>query len=179
MSAALSATNQSIPEKVDRDQSLQRFGLDGRIAVSEAPAAKTFPENTKGRTTWLSRLFSRILKKDQIQTKSNNKPSEQKQRVDSSDGATTTTAPQPEEKNKQRKKKKSCWRLFSCCRVCSTGHYTSEGLHPDEALRNQSDRWLHYDDRVIFETSRAVVREWRQKTCYVLFYQRQLHQTQT
>ncbi|KAM4577515.1 uncharacterized protein PAE49_007274 isoform 3-T3 [Odontesthes bonariensis] len=116
MSAALSATNQSIPEKVDRDQSLQRFGLDGRIAVSEAPAAKTFPENTKGRTTWLSRLFSRILKKDQIQTKSNNKPSEQKQRVDSSDGATTTTAPQPEEKNKQRKKKKSCWRLFSCCR---------------------------------------------------------------
>ncbi|KAM4577512.1 ubiquitin carboxyl-terminal hydrolase 37-like isoform 2-T5 [Odontesthes bonariensis] len=56
----------------------------------------------------------------------------------------------------------------------NSGHYTSEGLHPDEALRNQSDRWLHYDDRVIFETSRAVVREWRQKTCYVLFYQRQM-----
>ncbi|KAM4565931.1 uncharacterized protein PAE49_009777 [Odontesthes bonariensis] len=41
----------------------------------------------------------------------------------------------------------------------NSGHYTSEGLHPDEALHNHSDRWLHYNDRDIFETSRAVVRE--------------------
>ncbi|XP_072247752.1 ubiquitin carboxyl-terminal hydrolase 29-like [Leuresthes tenuis] len=51
----------------------------------------------------------------------------------------------------------------------NSGHYVCEGLHPDEALNDQSDRWLHYDDRDIFETSRAVVGEWCQKTCYVLF----------
>ncbi|KAM9732895.1 ubiquitin carboxyl-terminal hydrolase 37-like [Menidia menidia] len=53
------------------------------------------------------------------------------------------------------------------------GHYVSEGLHPDEVLDGRPERWLHYDDKDVFETSRTVVRKWRQRTCYVLFYQRQ------
>ncbi|XP_047247112.1 uncharacterized protein LOC124883808 isoform X2 [Girardinichthys multiradiatus] len=106
--------NQIINEKVDGDQHSQKYGLDERVAGSEAPAAGTSIENNWS-TFWLHHLFGYRLNKDKGSSKSENKPTEQQQRVASLDGAATTTA-HPPEKKKPQKRTKSFWRLFSCFR---------------------------------------------------------------
>ncbi|MED6287091.1 hypothetical protein CHARACLAT_012909 [Characodon lateralis] len=104
--------NQIINEKVDRDQHLQK--LDERVTGSEAPAARTSIENNWS-TSSLHHLFGYRLNKDKGSSKSENKPTEQQQRVASLDGAATTTA-HPPEKEKPQKRKRSFWRLFNCFR---------------------------------------------------------------
>ncbi|MEQ2237936.1 hypothetical protein ILYODFUR_028309 [Ilyodon furcidens] len=106
--------NQIINEKVDGDQDLQKYGLDERVAGSEAPAAGTSIGNNWS-TFWLPHLFGYRLNKDKGSSKSENKPTEQQQRVASLDGAATTTA-HPPEKKKPQKRKRSFWRLFNCFR---------------------------------------------------------------
>ena len=53
------------------------------------------------------------------------------------------------------------------------GHYISEGAYPEEG-NNLADQWLRYNDlKVSRTTGRAVCRR-RQRTAYLLFYQRQV-----
>ncbi|CAL8323297.1 unnamed protein product [Boreogadus saida] len=53
-----------------------------------------------------------------------------------------------------------------------TRHYISEGAYPEEG-DNLADQWLRYNDlKVSRTTGRAVCRQ-RQRTAYLLFYQRQ------
>ncbi|XP_047449394.1 ubiquitin carboxyl-terminal hydrolase 29-like [Mugil cephalus] len=56
----------------------------------------------------------------------------------------------------------------------NAGHYISDGLHPDHTLEDHSDRWLLYNDAQVLETTGAFVCETRQKTAYVLFYQKRM-----
>ncbi|MED6243877.1 hypothetical protein ATANTOWER_029051 [Ataeniobius toweri] len=52
------------------------------------------------------------------------------------------------------------------------GHYVSNGLHPDHTLEDGEDRWLHFNDIYVLETSGAMVSEWSTEDSYVLIYQR-------
>ncbi|CAL8399187.1 unnamed protein product [Arctogadus glacialis] len=55
----------------------------------------------------------------------------------------------------------------------TSGHYISEGAYPEEG-NNLADQWLRYNDlKVSRTTGRAVCRQ-RQRTAYLLFYQRQV-----
>ncbi|KAM4742723.1 ubiquitin carboxyl-terminal hydrolase 37-like [Anableps anableps] len=39
------------------------------------------------------------------------------------------------------------------------GHYVNDGLHPDHPLEDGTDRWLHFNDIFVLETSGAMVSE--------------------
>ncbi|XP_049453913.1 ubiquitin carboxyl-terminal hydrolase 3-like [Epinephelus fuscoguttatus] len=53
-----------------------------------------------------------------------------------------------------------------------SGHYISDGVHPDDRPDEPTDRWLNFNDSVVTETSGWSVCEERQKTAYILFYKR-------
>ncbi|KAK0156167.1 Ubiquitin carboxyl-terminal hydrolase 37 [Merluccius polli] len=55
---------------------------------------------------------------------------------------------------------------------CGTGHYISEGAYQDEA-NDLEDQWLCYNDLNVSQTTGRAVRRHRQRTAYLLFYQRQ------
>ncbi|XP_059189717.1 ubiquitin carboxyl-terminal hydrolase 37-like isoform X1 [Centropristis striata] len=56
----------------------------------------------------------------------------------------------------------------------NSGHYVSDGVHPDQDMGGAGDRWLHYNDAQVTETTRRAVCEQRQRTAYILFYQRRV-----
>uniref|UniRef100_A0AAV2M3H6 USP domain-containing protein n=1 Tax=Knipowitschia caucasica TaxID=637954 RepID=A0AAV2M3H6_KNICA len=53
-----------------------------------------------------------------------------------------------------------------------SGHYIFEGRSPDHDLNNQGDGWLCYNDSQVFKSSRSDVCKNRQRSAYILFYQR-------
>ncbi|XP_021168310.1 ubiquitin carboxyl-terminal hydrolase 37-like isoform X2 [Fundulus heteroclitus] len=52
------------------------------------------------------------------------------------------------------------------------GHYVSDGLHPDCRMEDGADRWLHFNDIYVLETSGEMVSKWNSEESYVLIYQR-------
>ncbi|KAK2859722.1 hypothetical protein Q5P01_004342 [Channa striata] len=57
-----------------------------------------------------------------------------------------------------------------------TGHYVSDGLHPEADVYDPGDYWLSYNDLIVTETTGAAVCINRKKTAYILFYQRQVRE---
>ncbi|KAK0137632.1 Ubiquitin carboxyl-terminal hydrolase 37 [Merluccius polli] len=55
---------------------------------------------------------------------------------------------------------------------CGTGHYISEGANQGE-VNDLEDQWLCYNDLNVSQTTGRAVRRHRQRTAYLLFYQRQ------
>ncbi|XP_014836254.1 PREDICTED: ubiquitin carboxyl-terminal hydrolase 37-like isoform X1 [Poecilia mexicana] len=53
-----------------------------------------------------------------------------------------------------------------------TGHYVSDGLHPEQSLEDGNDRWLHFNDIYVMETNGTVVSEMCTEESYILVYQR-------
>ncbi|XP_043974744.1 ubiquitin carboxyl-terminal hydrolase 37-like isoform X2 [Gambusia affinis] len=53
-----------------------------------------------------------------------------------------------------------------------TGHYVSDGLHPDHSLKDGNDRWLHFNDIYVIETNGTVISEMCTEESYILVYQR-------
>ncbi|XP_056244273.1 ubiquitin carboxyl-terminal hydrolase 37-like [Seriola aureovittata] len=57
--------------------------------------------------------------------------------------------------------------------TATTGHYICDGVDPDVGQRDPTDRWFTYNDAMVTETSGASVCDHRQRSSYILFYQRQ------
>ncbi|XP_059199177.1 ubiquitin carboxyl-terminal hydrolase 37-like isoform X1 [Centropristis striata] len=56
------------------------------------------------------------------------------------------------------------------------GHYVSDGMHPDTQLDDPADLWLTFNDTKVTESTGAAVCKQRQRTAYVLFYQRRVRE---
>lgn len=56
------------------------------------------------------------------------------------------------------------------------GHYICDGVDPDVGQVEVTDRWFTYNDAVVTTTSGASVCDRRQRSCYILFYQRQVRE---
>ncbi|XP_028450175.1 ubiquitin carboxyl-terminal hydrolase 37-like [Perca flavescens] len=70
----------------------------------------------------------------------------------------------------------SCYSLISTishfgCK--EGGHYICNGVHPDDSPDDPRDRWLSFNDSVVFETTSSIVCELQQREAYILFYKRQ------
>ncbi|XP_054451939.1 ubiquitin carboxyl-terminal hydrolase 37-like isoform X2 [Anoplopoma fimbria] len=56
----------------------------------------------------------------------------------------------------------------------NSGHYVSDGMHPEAQLDDSADRWLTYNDSEVIETTGASVCQRRQRAAYILLYQRRM-----
>ncbi|XP_039672041.1 ubiquitin carboxyl-terminal hydrolase 29-like [Perca fluviatilis] len=54
------------------------------------------------------------------------------------------------------------------------GHYICDGVHPDDSPDDPRDRWLSFNDSVVYETTGSLVCELQQQEAYILFYKRQM-----
>ncbi|XP_031148544.1 ubiquitin carboxyl-terminal hydrolase 37-like [Sander lucioperca] len=69
----------------------------------------------------------------------------------------------------------SCYSLISTISrfgCTERGHYICDGVHPDDSPDDPSDRWLSFNDSVVFETTGSMVCEHQQQEAYILFYKR-------
>ena len=67
-------------------------------------------------------------------------------------------------------------RLFCFCQhlLLPPGHYVCDGRYTVGVPEEPTDRWLFYNDNNVKETTGASVCQNRQRTAYVLFYERQV-----
>ncbi|XP_029296951.1 ubiquitin carboxyl-terminal hydrolase 37-like [Cottoperca gobio] len=54
----------------------------------------------------------------------------------------------------------------------NSGHYISDGIHPDTELDDPADHWLTFNDAEVTHTTGDSVIQQRQHTAFILFYQR-------
>ncbi|XP_030578446.1 ubiquitin carboxyl-terminal hydrolase 37-like isoform X2 [Archocentrus centrarchus] len=53
-----------------------------------------------------------------------------------------------------------------------TGHYISNAVHPDDSPYDPVDRWLTFNDNIVFETPGSTVCKEQNRLAYILFYKR-------
>ncbi|XP_032387005.1 probable ubiquitin carboxyl-terminal hydrolase 4 [Etheostoma spectabile] len=71
----------------------------------------------------------------------------------------------------------SCYSLISTIsHIGGTerGHYICDGVHPDDSPDDPRDRWLSFNDSVVFRTSGSAVCRHQKQDAYILFYKRQV-----
>ena len=59
------------------------------------------------------------------------------------------------------------------------GHYICDCHYADGDPDDPTDRWLSYNDHIVTETTGELVCERRQRSSYMLFYERRVRKRQT